>query len=302
LVVINLKRLQWEYLKINYTVKKETSHTFSSAISVFIETEIFKMSFWWRTFEEDKTDIEKIFDDFEERKILALNSSLHSNEVKILDAEDVKNGFTIFPSWIDGVIVKNIWKTNKKINLLACFADCGGISFSSKSGDIVGLIHAGHKWVANGIIQNLCDFFNANIKNKEDLEIFIAPMLGNAFEFEKSLFEKNFSSLLKKYAFSWDTYFTSIDDEKGFLNLRLLIQDIFLKRGLKKEQIVFDNRVTNDPKNNLPSHRLFTQYHHIQKKLILWNKLSPREEKFSRSENFSFYKDKRRILVGVGKN
>jgi len=266
-----------------------------------METEIFTMSFGKRAFREDESDIKKVFHNLKSNKIIALNSSLHSSEIKILEAKDIQKWLTILPWWIDGIIVKNISKNSGTINLLACFADCGGITFSSKSGNMIGLIHAGHKWVALGILDKLADFFDTNIGDKEDLEIFIAPMLGDAFEFEKSLFIKNFSSLLEKYAFSSDAYFTSIDDEKGFLNLRLLIQNILLKRGIKKGQIVFDNRATNDQKNNLPSHRLFTQYHHIQKKLILWNKLFPREEKFSRSENFSFYKDERRILVGVGK-
>ncbi len=280
-------------------MKTETLHTFSSAISVFIETEIFKMSFWVRKFEEDIMDIKNIFDDLEERKILALNSSLHSSEIKIFEAKDVKKGFTILPWWIDGIIIKNIWKNDEKIHLLACFADCGGICFSSKIWDFIGLIHAGHKWVATGMIQNLCDFFDENLQEKNDVEIFIAPMLGKYFEFERKLYEQNFSDILASQWLSFEEYFCGVDDTKGFLDLRGMIEDMFIKRGFQSQKIIFDPRETNNPKNNLPSYRLYTLHHHLQEKLKNNEKLNLLEKELQSSSFRDNYVEQRRILVGV---
>lgn len=281
-------------------MKTEILHTFSSAISVFMETKILQKSFWRRSFEEDKKDIENIFNDLDERKILALNSSLHSSEIKIFEAKDVKKWFTILPWWIDGIIIKNIWKNDEKIHLLACFADCGGVCFSSKNWDFIGLIHAGHKWVATGIIQKLCDFFGENTREKNDIEIFIAPMLGKYFEFERKLYEQNFSYILDSQWLSFEEYFCPIDELKGFLDLRGMIEDMFIKRGLQKEQIIFDKRETNNPQNNLPSYRLYTIYHNLQAKIKKNEKLTLLEKELRSSSFRDNYVEQKRILVGVG--
>ncbi|NUJ97600.1 hypothetical protein HGA92_02300 [Candidatus Gracilibacteria bacterium] len=283
-------------------MKIETLHTFSSAISVFMETEIFKQSFGLRNFEEDKKDIENIFYG-ENQKIIGLNSVLHSNHIEIFSAskkyEEIKNDINIFPSGRDGIIIKDLKPESEKFALLLCVADCSAISFADKKGDFMGVVHAGHKGVATGMIQNLCDFFDKNTEEKNDVEIFIAPMLGKYFEFGRKLYEQNFSHILDSQGLSFEEYFCGVDDTKGFLDLRGMIEDIFIKRGFQSQKIIFDKRETNNPQNNLPSYRLYTLHHHLQEKLKNNEKLNLLEKELQSSPFCDNYVEQRRILVGV---
>jgi|GEM_PF-1282100 len=79
-----------------------------------------------------------------------------------------------------------------------------------------------------------------------------------------------------------------------------MIEDMFIKRGLQKEQIIFDKRETNNPQNNLPSYRLYTIYHNLQAKIKKNEKLTLLEKELRSSSFRDNYVEQKRILVGVG--
>lgn len=273
-------------------------YKFSSWINVWVNWNIFEQSFWNREETLDILDLVHIAN-YKLRKVIWINWTAHSSDVKIINLLNHKNEVTLLDKWIDSVILTNVYDCKYKISLILWVADCAPISFSNKFWTTIWLAHAWYKWTSLDIIWNTIKELKKLWENISELEFFIWPMAWENFEFDREFYIKLFIDLSEKYEFNLDDYFYNIDfwNNKWYLDLRWIIKYVLLKNWLKNENIIFSDIETNNPNNHWPSYRLYTILNSINKKIESWEKLTKLENELFDSWNKEIFQKDKRISV-----
>lgn len=81
-----------------------------------------------------------------------MDSSQHTANIHYVKAGEITKGEVL--EAVDGIIVEGILEVKQTIHLILLTADCAPIAISSKSGDMIGLLHGGWQGISRGIIQN----------------------------------------------------------------------------------------------------------------------------------------------------
>ena len=238
--------------------KLNFSHKFNSGVSVSVNWDTFKQSFWKRTKTDDIIDLINISEE-RNKKVIWINATWHSNNIKTINSKKINLKVNILEKNIDWVIITNLDKYKDKISIVLWVADCAPIAFSDWIGNTIWLLHAGWEWISNDIIWNLINNLKTiNSENINEYNFYIWPMAWEKFEFWKKEYFKNFMSFFDKWNSYWlapDDYFEEISEEKWYINLKSMILDIFLKNWINQKQIIFSDIETNSPNNNWPSYR-----------------------------------------------
>ena len=180
----------------------------------------------------------------------------HTNSIKTLKYSSWEESFRLISPWTDGCIIYDI-PSKKDISLAVPLADCWWIWFHNTSWDLIWIAHAWHLWTSRDIVweifTQLPDW--EEIKN---MTFYLAPMVWKDYEFSLSDYQNNFSEVFKKYSFNPSKYFTRINPEKWYLNLKQMIMDTLLYHWVERKDIEASEIGTNDIKNWYASHRMYT--------------------------------------------
>lgn len=207
---------------------------------------------------------------------LAINGSKHSANIVYFDAQEIEKS-QILSVGIDGIVVHGIETIKSSVHIVLLTADCAPISFSTRDGNCIWLIHWGWQGIAWWILQNLEQIITEKRLAKDDICIQVWPMIWANYEFFVWDVEKNFEKIFANYWLTIENYISTISEQKCFFNLRGLIIDILIHLWFSQGNIDFHPMTTNDWKNRLPSHRLHT----IAKKLLQQVQSPQFKEKFS---------------------
>lgn len=236
---------------LDYTYKLKEN------VLVWVNWDIFEHSFRNETKTLDMLDLVDIALT-KVHKVIWINWSQWTWNIKTIDSSEILEQAKLLPWGIDWLIIRNLENFNKNISIILWVADCWAISFSDKTWDTIWLIHAWYSWVWDNIIGNIFKQLE-DVKDFSEYSFYIWPMMGKNFELEKKFYFKIFHKLFDKWNSYWlnpDDYFEETSEQKGNLNLRKMILDIFIKHWIKKEQVVFSEIETNSPDNPWPSYRL----------------------------------------------
>lgn len=226
-------------------------YKFNSWILVTVDWEIFKKF----DLQDRKISLQYL-SDISEKIFIWINWRAHSINIEVFDAKN-KNTSIVLQEWTDWVILNNIKESNKYFSIALFIADCAAVSFSNKKWDIIWVVHSGWKWTSSWILWKLITSLQ-EIDDIQNFDFYILPMAWSNFEFSKKDYYHYFDDLSKKYNFDLERYFMEITDEKWYLDLRWIMQEVFSKHWLSKEKIHFSEIETNSESNNWPSYRLFT--------------------------------------------
>lgn len=230
-----------------------------------------------------------------DKKLICVDWTDFTDKVKIIWDEQIKKIFSVLllPSWYDSVIAN----TKEKVELALPVWDCGLLTAYHKNWsweyNILWNAHLGYKWVIadwdlekNWIIENFLNSLmqEANTKNLDDFEFFLAPMAWNNFELPKKYFyekiapfiEKQNKDIVENYKLSPEDFIKKSDniyndwEERIYFDLKKLILYILInKHSLKIYKENIDPRSTTDPRNKLPSFRSHTIAKNIPIEAIL---------------------------------
>ncbi len=169
-----------------------------------------------------------------------INAGLvHKNKIKIVGKED--RGKIIKKT--DGLITQD-----KNTFLAITVADCLPIFISEPSKKVIGLIHAGWRGLAEGILFSAVKKIRQKFKTEpQNILIGIGPSIGIChFEVKEDVlkkFERVPANLLKK------------EKNKVFFDLKRVAEIQLLGLGLKKENIEISSECTFCEKEKYFSHR-----------------------------------------------
>ncbi len=246
---------------------------------------------------------------------IAIDCSAHSNTIQNYDARDVQSSIKL-PTGIDGVLLSWLKGSQKKYQIALLTADCAPISFVSKDGDTIALLHGGWQGISTGILENFVHIVQSKKTDTGTLYVHIGPMIGDYYEFQKEDVTLNFWYIFEKYHLSIDEY-VFLELWKTYFKLRGLIIDILKALWFWETHIVFQNVDTNDYKNIIPSHRLHMSALKLSeeakktlwidiwldrelRKSISWNLvLTPEQKAFFESEEFEFYLTRKRMMTYI---
>ena len=137
-----------------------------------------------------------------------------------------------------------------KFSLGILTADCVPILVADKENKIIAAIHSGWKGANSGIIENLIKKF----KEKESKLSNIIVAIGPCITKKNYEVQKDFINKIKLRNHNYKKYFTN-KNQKIYFNLRLFVNDKFLKLGIPKSNIDHINKDTYGDYKNFFSYR-----------------------------------------------
>ncbi len=167
--------------------------------------------------------------------------------------------YIVLPAGFDGVIMDY---ENTDASIVLPTADCAGIIFAHPDQKKCGILHAGYKGTAAGIIDNLFEKLDSDAESLDKMCFRISPMAGGDFQLDTQYYKNLFEKYLKKHdidAFS-PKFFREIENGKCEFSLKKIIVAILRAHGIKWRQICASSIETTNSNNNFYSFRLFSNY------------------------------------------
>jgi len=171
---------------------------------------------------------------------LILLKQYHSNKVIDFDNLLVKKRYKA-----DGIIT-----TYPKFAFGILTADCVPILVADKKNKTIAAIHSGWKGANSGIIDNLIRSFKKKKSKLSNIVVAIGPCIS-----QKSYeVKKDFVSAIKSKNSDFKKYFNN-NNNKIYFNLRMFVNNKFLKLGIHKKNIENINQDTYRNSKNFFSYR-----------------------------------------------
>ena len=167
--------------------------------------------------------------------------------------------YILLPAGFDGVIMDY---KNTDASIVLPTADCAGVIFVHPDQEKCGILHAGYKGTAAGIIDNLFEKLDSDAESLAKMFFQISPMAGGDFQLDTQYYKNLFEEYLEKHdidAFS-PNFFREIENGKCEFSLQKIIGEILRAHGIKLHQIYASSIETTDSDNNFYSFRLFSNY------------------------------------------
>ena len=171
---------------------------------------------------------------------LILLKQFHSNKIINFDNFLIKKKFKA-----DGIIT-----SARKYALGILTADCVPILVADKKNKTIGAIHSGWKGANSGIIENLVKSFEKKGSKLSNLLVAIGPCISKKNYEVKIDFVEN----IKKNNRDYKKYFIN-KNNKIYFDLRLFVNNKFLKLKIHKSNIDHINKDTYDDYKNFFSYR-----------------------------------------------
>ena len=171
---------------------------------------------------------------------LIMLKQYHSNKIINFDNFLVKKKYKA-----DGIIT-----TFPKFSFGILTADCVPILVADKENKTMAAVHSGWRGANSGIIENLIKKFKQKQSIISNLIVAIGPCIAQRNYEVKEDFVKN----IKINNYDYKKYFMSIN-KKFYFNLRLFVNEKFLKLGIPKRNIDNINRDTYRDYKNFFSYR-----------------------------------------------
>jgi YfiH family protein len=171
---------------------------------------------------------------------LVLLRQYHSNKVIDFDNLLIKKRYKA-----DGIIT-----TVPKFAFGILTADCVPILVADKKNKTIAAVHSGWKGANAGIIDNLIKAFKKKGSKLSDLIVAIGPCIA-----QKSYeVKKDFVNEIKNKNFDYKKYFRILNN-KIYFNLRMFVNNKFLKLGVLNRNIEHINKDTYSNYKNFFSYR-----------------------------------------------
>lgn len=164
----------------------------------------------------------------------------HSNKIINFDNFLIKKRYKA-----DGIIT-----SVPKFSLGILTADCVPILVADKENKIIAAIHSGWKGANSGIIENLIKKFKEKKSKISNLIVAIGPCIAK----KNYEVQKDFVNKIKLKNKNFKKYFTK-NNKKIYFNLRLFVNDKFLRLGVLKNNIEHINKDTYGDYKNFFSYR-----------------------------------------------
>ena len=156
----------------------------------------------------------------------------------------------------DNLLIKKRYKADGIITTVSKFAfgiltaDCVPILVADKKNKTIAAIHSGWKGANTGIIDNLIKSFKKKGSKLSDLIVAIGPCIS-----QKSYeVKKDFVNEIKNKNFDYKKYFKILNN-KIYFNLRMFVNNKFLKLGVLNRNIEHINKDTYSNYKNFFSYR-----------------------------------------------
>jgi len=156
----------------------------------------------------------------------------------------------------DNLLIKKRYKADGIITAFPKFAfgiltaDCVPVLVADKKNKTIAAIHSGWKGANSGIIDNLIKNFKKKGSKLSDLIVAIGPCISQKnYEVKKDFIKK-----IKNENFDFKKYF-KIKNKRFYFNLRMFVNNKFLKLGILKRNIEHINKDTYSNYKNFFSYR-----------------------------------------------
>jgi len=156
----------------------------------------------------------------------------------------------------DNLLIKKRYKADGIITAFPKFAfgiltaDCVPVLIADKKNKTIAAIHSGWKGANSGIIDNLIKNFKKKGSKLSDLIVAIGPCISQKnYEVKKDFLKK-----IKNKNFDFKKYF-KIKNKRFYFNLRVFVNNKFLKLGVLKRNIEHINKDTYSNYKNFFSYR-----------------------------------------------
>jgi YfiH family protein len=156
----------------------------------------------------------------------------------------------------DNLLIKKRYKADGIITAFPKFAfgiltaDCVPVLIADKKNKTIAAIHSGWKGANSGIIDNLIKNFKKKGSKLSDLIVAIGPCISQKnYEVKKDFLKK-----IKNKNFDFKKYF-KIKNKRFYFNLRVFVDNKFLKLGVLKRNIEHINKDTYSNYKNFFSYR-----------------------------------------------
>jgi len=203
----------------------------------------------------------------------SLNCGLGSSDQKMLVKNNIKivakktgcklNNLVLLRQYhsnkvidFDNLLIKKRYKADGIITTVSKFAfgiltaDCVPILVADKKNKTIAAVHSGWKGANAGIIDNLIKAFKKKGSKLTDLIVAIGPCIS-----QKSYeVKKDFVNEIKNKNFDYKKYFKILNN-KIYFNLRMFVNNKFLKLGVLNRNIEHINKDTYSNYKNFFSYR-----------------------------------------------
>jgi YfiH family protein len=203
----------------------------------------------------------------------SLNCGLGSSDQKMLVINNIKivakktgcklNNLVLLRQYhsnkvidFDNLLIKKRYKADGIITTVSKFAfgiltaDCVPILVADKKNKTIAAVHSGWKGANAGIIDNLIKAFKKKGSKLQDLIVAIGPCIS-----QKSYeVKKDFVNEIKNKNFDYKKYFKILNN-KIYFNLRMFVNNKFLKLGVLNRNIEHINKDTYSNYKNFFSYR-----------------------------------------------
>ena len=203
----------------------------------------------------------------------SLNCGLGSSDQKMLVKNNIKivakktgcklNNLVLLRQYhsnkvidFDNLLIKKRYKADGIITTVSKFAfgiltaDCVPILVADKKNKTIAAIHSGWKGANTGIIDNLIKAFKKKGSKPSDLIVAVGPCIS-----QKSYeVKKDFVNEIKNKNFDYKKYFKILNN-KIYFNLRMFVNNKFLKLGVLNRNIEHINKDTYSNYKNFFSYR-----------------------------------------------
>ncbi|MEY4342314.1 MAG: hypothetical protein RL736_104 [Pseudomonadota bacterium] len=203
----------------------------------------------------------------------SLNCGLGSSDQKMLVKNNIKivakktgcklNNLVLLRQYhsnkvidFDNLLIKKRYKADGIITTVSKFAfgiltaDCVPILVADKKNKTIAAVHSGWKGANAGIIDNLIKAFKKKGSKLPDLIVAIGPCIS-----QKSYeVKKDFVNEIKNKNFDYKKYFKILNN-KIYFNLRMFVNNKFLKLGVLNRNIEHINKDTYSNYKNFFSYR-----------------------------------------------
>jgi YfiH family protein len=203
----------------------------------------------------------------------SLNCGLGSSDQKMLVKNNIKivakktgcklNNLVLLRQYhsnkvidFDNLLIKKRYKADGIITTVSKFAfgiltaDCVPILVADKKNKTIAAVHSGSKGANAGIIDNLIKAFKKKGSKLPDLIVAIGPCIS-----QKSYeVKKDFVNEIKNKNFDYKKYFKILNN-KIYFNLRMFVNNKFLKLGVLNRNIEHINKDTYSNYKNFFSYR-----------------------------------------------
>jgi YfiH family protein len=203
----------------------------------------------------------------------SLNCGLGSSDQKMLVKNNIKivakktgcklNNLVLLRQYhsnkvidFDNLLIKKRYKADGIITTVSKFAfgiltaDCVPILVADKKNKTIAAVHSGWKGANAGIIDNLIKAFKKKGSKLSDLIVAIGPCIS-----QKSYeVKKDFVNEIKNKNFDYKKYFKILNN-KIYFNLRMFVNNKFLKLGVLNRNIEHINKDTYSNYKNFFSYR-----------------------------------------------